>query len=1102
MQFRLERSLRGLLASGFLFTTLGQLGLAQIDTGAIVGVVRDPSAAAIPQASVQVTNMATNVVFETETNTSGQYQFTALIPGRYAVKVTAKGFQAAQQDNISIDVQSRAAADFTLQVGQSTEVVQVTSASPLLQTESADVGGVVQSKQISDLPLNGRRYSDLTLLEAGMTKNYSVSNYAADRYNSNGNWDTQNYFSLDGVDNNSGSENIQEGTVQVIQPPPDALQEFRVQTRTYSAEFGTSAGAVVNASLKSGTNEVHGNVWEFLRNSDTDANLFFNNVNGVRRPHYVQNQFGGTIGGPIKKNRTFIFGDAQYLTARQGKTSNSIVPTPLMRTGNFTELSTTVKNPALPSQAGCVQANIITPSCIDPVAAKLLTIFPLPNIASQVAREGVPGSWTDAPNYTYTYSAPTSILSWDTRLDHIINDKNRIFGRFSSFNTNTVTGAPWTSNLLAGDGTGTQSIDSYHGVALAWDFNVSPAALNELRAGFNRDDSHNISPGLALGQSAASQYGLNGIPVGPYTAGLPPINITGLTNAGVTQYKPQTQISQVWQLIDNFSLLKGDHSLKFGYEYRHTSDNFLDIRAPQGQMLVGGNSSLPGFGLPDFVMGDIDQIYLTTPTIVHNYMIGHSFYGQDTWRMRPNLTISIGVRYELFSPVLNHQNEVANFTPANGGGLIYPPSNCSGWSQCALINTNKDNFAPRLGLNYHPFSRVAFRGGYGIFYQHAERIGSESMMALNPPFLINENLVQPVGTPNPVFQLKNGFPQLSSTINLANLQLRVQNPNQPTSYVEQVSFGPEIQITQGTVLDISYTGNFARRMLRLRNDNQAVVEGIANGNPILAFPYPNLNSGTQHAYLEYAANDGNSNYDGLLVSLRHRFQKGLAFGISYTWSHDLADYVDNLTSGVQAIPENSYNYSAEKSNAQIDIRERFVAYGTYNLPFGKGQRFLNQGGAVDAVAGGWQLNTIITTQSGAPYSVTAPDETGAGTNNPRPNCISNPFVGTNSNPEIGPLISYAAFALPARGTFGNCAPRSFAGPPLQNVDLSLFKSFVVRESMRVEFRAEAFNALNHPNFANPNSAYSASTGGVFGRVTATLPNTTPRDVQFALKFYF
>ena len=220
-------------------------------------------------------------------------------------------------------------------------------------------------------------------------------------------------------------------------------------------------------------------------------------------------------------------------------------------------------------------------------------------------------------------------------------------------------------------------------------------------------------------------------------------------------------------------------------------------------------------------------------------------------------------------------------------------------------------------------------------------------------------------------------------------------------------------------------------MLRLRNANQAVVEGLdANGNPILAFPYPNLNSDPARLS-EYAANDGRSNYDGLLVSLRHRYSKGVTFGISYTWSHDLADYVDNLTNGAQAIPQNTYNYAAEYSNAFIDIRERFVGYGTFSLPFGKGQRFLNQGAAVDAILGGWQLNTIISVQSGAPYSVTAPDETGAGTNQPRPNCISNPFAGTNSNPEIGPLINYAAFSLPARGTFGNCDPCSFAGPPLQ-----------------------------------------------------------------------
>jgi hypothetical protein len=236
--------------------------------------------------------------------------------------------------------------------------------------------------------------------------------------------------------------------------------------------------------------------------------------------------------------------------------------------------------------------------------------------------------------------------------------------------------------------------------------------------------------------------------------------------------------------------------------------------------------------------------------------------------------------------------------------------------------------------------------------------------------------------------------------------------------------------------------------------------------------------------------------------LRRRYAKALTYGVSYTWSHALSDFVDNLGNGTLAIPENSYNYSAEKSNSFYDIRHRFVAYGTYALPLGIGQPMLNKGGAVDKVVGGWQLNTIFTAQTGAPYTVSAPDETGSGTNQPRANCVSNPYVGTNSNPEIGPLINFAAFALPAKGTFGNCAPRSFHGPGLQVVDLSLFKNFNFGEKRRIEFRAEAFNALNHANFANPNSAYSAANAGVFGRVTATLPNTTPRDMQMALKFYF
>src|SRR5258706_7321015 len=327
------------LMTAALGVLLASQAFAQIDTGSIVGSVRDPSGAAVPGATITLTNDATSVARSTITNGAGEYQFVAVPPGVYSVKATAPGFAAQVEKNVEIHVQSRPSVDFALKVGEVSEVLQVESQIPLLQTQSADVGGVVQEKQIRDLPLNGRRYADLALLEAGIQKNLTnPNNQAPDRFSSNGNLETQNYFSLDGIDNNSGSTNLQEGSVQTVQPPPDALQEFRVQTRTYSSEFGTSAGAVINASIKSGSNRFHGDVWEFLRNNKLDANTFFNNAGGVPRGHYSQNQYGGTIGGPIVRNKTFFFFDMQDFTARKASTVLSTVPTPLMKTGNFSDL--------------------------------------------------------------------------------------------------------------------------------------------------------------------------------------------------------------------------------------------------------------------------------------------------------------------------------------------------------------------------------------------------------------------------------------------------------------------------------------------------------------------------------------------------------------------------------------------------------------------------------------------------------------------------------------------------------------------------------------------------------------------------------------------
>ena len=1088
--------------------------VAQIDTGSIVGTVRDPSGAAIASASLVLTNKNTNVTFNSTSNASGEYQFSALHPGTYSLKATAAGFAAQMVDNIEIHVQSRPSVDLTMQIGQVDQVLEVHAGALMLQTQSADVGGVVAERQIQALPLNGRRYSDLALLEAGVQRNLvNQNNTAPDRFSSNGNLETQNYFSLDGVDNNSGSTNLQEGSVQVVQPPPDALQEFRVQTRTYSAEFGTSAGAVINASLKSGTNQIHGAVWEFLRNNEIQANSFFNNLNGVAKGHYTQNQFGGAIGGPIIKDKTFFFFDAQAFTSRKATTVNSTVPTPLMKQGNFTELSANLTDSVVASQKGCIVSKVIQTSCIDPAGSKLLALFPDPNIPSVVARLGQPGSWTGAANYQFQYSVPTDTTSWDTRIDHAINDANRIFGRYSNFIVDRQD-PPWTANPLAGNGNfATQYKIRGRGVALSWTDTLSASLLNEMRAGFNRDYAHSDPIGVELGKSEAASYGLTGIPTNPYSSGIPPINISGLTRIGTSPWRPQFQVAQVWQFLDNLSWLHGNHSFKFGYEHRHSSNNFLDLQSPQGQMTASGiYTGNVGLGAADFLLGDLSTAQMTTAAVVHNYQYSNNFFAQDNWRVSRNVTLTLGLRYELFSPILNHQDAMANFSPANGGTMV--PASNDGWYGRSLIHPDKNDFAPRFGFSYQPWQKLVFRGGYGVFYQHAVRIGSESVLALNPPFIVDGNITQSNGSTTPVFFLKSGFPSATfagSQADLTRVQIRAQDPNQRTGYVSQLSFGPQFQIDEKTLLDVSYVGNFGRKMNRLRNANQGLVTGFNGTSPITLFPYANLSSnvntlGGNHSFLELATNDGNTNYNALLVSLRRQFSKGLAYGVSYTWSHNLADYVDNLTGG--STPANAYNYSWERSNSPFDVRSKFVAHAVWALPIGKGGLILNRDNLTSRLVGGWQTNAIVTLQTGLPFTVTAVDNSATGSSHQsRANLVGDPYSGRTTDHSryagsnaTGFFLNAAAFAAPALGTFGNVAPRAFAGPGAQTVDLSIFKTFAIHEAWKLEFRAEAFNAFNHANFSNPSSSITSSSLASFGKITSTVTN--PRECQFALKLYF
>ncbi|HEV2176430.1 MAG TPA: carboxypeptidase regulatory-like domain-containing protein [Terriglobia bacterium] len=1133
----------GITGLALLLLQASPAAFAQADRGSIVGTVRDASGGVVPNATVTVTNKATNVTTTAVSNSAGEYQALALLPATYTVKVSASGFETQVQDNVPIDVQTRQEVDFSLKVGSVQQEVMVTASEPLLQTQTADIGGVVHEQQIVDLPLNGRRYADLALLEPGVQKYYNANNPSPDRFSVNGNLELQNDFLLDGVDNNSNSENLQEFSVQVVQPPPDAVQEFRIQTRTYSAEFGTSAGAVINATIKSGTNGLHGDLWEFIRNDNLDANDFFSNASGTPIGHYTQNQFGGTVGGPIRKDKTFFFFDYQRFTARRAQTVLSTIPTPLMLTGNFTELPFALQNPSVPGETSCITNNIVNPACQDPVAQKLLALYPSPNIPGREAVQGQPGSFAlGVPNYIFQAATPNDTYSLDGRIDHTINDKNHLFGRYS-FDHVSRQDPSWTSNHVVGDGNfATQYRIKTQQLAIGLTTALSNSMVNEIRGGWNRDFAHSDPLGVTLGTSLAPTFGLNGIPVGPNTSGLPPIYVGGLNpiRLGGSPWRPQYQIAQVYQLVDNLSWLKGKHSFKFGYEYHKWGDNFLDIRSLQGEFgSLFGQYTDPtgqGFAVADFLLGNQDFARFTTPLVVHNYQPGHSFYGQDTWRATSKLTLTYGLRWELFAPVLNRQNETSNFSPAGGGSLVTSPSNASGWAARSLINPDYTSFAPRFGFAYHALNRVVLRGGYGVFFQHEERIGSESILQLNPPFL-RDSQTSIFGGSTTVFQLQNGFPLNNFTggpLDLAGIQFRAQDPNQRNPYVEQASFGPEIELSRDTVLGLTYVGNWARKANRLRNGNEGIITSFDSfGCPIVNFPYANLNDQNTvvdtgsaggcslpggHGFLEYATNDGNTNYNALEVSLRRAFTRGLSYGVSYTWSHGLANYVDNLTGG--AFPANGYNYSLEYGNSQIDITHRFVANAVYELPFGKGRQWLSQGGVAGKLAGGWQANSIVTIQTGTPFSVGAPDLSftdGSGNDAGRPNCVGNAFAGaassaTGPNGYVGSgsgfFLNPSAFTLQAPGTFGTCAPRQFYGPGLWDVDFSVFRSFRVGESKRFEFRTEVFNAFNHPNFANP----GPSVGNPSSFTVQSLLNPIlglgsggpgdPREIQFALKFYF
>ena len=1075
-----------------LVLLLGDPARAQIDTASIVGTVTDASGAVLAGAIVTATQEGTGASSTTVTNAKGQYVFPNLKIGRYTVTVEMQGFKKGIRQGIQLHVQERLQTDFSLALGSMSEEVVVSGRSELLQTQTGDMGHAVDQRQLTDLPLLGRRYSELALLQTGVVySGQGIQSRGEDTFfNSNGNYATWNNFTLDGADNNSFSTNLQERSPEVIQPPVDALEEFRISTRNYSAESGRSAGAVINASIKQGSNDIRGVVFGFLRDEAFNSNIWENERAGRPKGKYNQYISGATIGGPIRKNKLFFFADYQNTNTDQALSQLATVPTALMRQGNLIELSRALSAGNAFVPAGCVDTvnKRISPACFDPVAARLIGLYPLPNIQSELAKAGQAGSF-GLPNYIDNGVLSVDINQYDVRLDAKPSTSSSFFGRYSYMKTKRKE-PPVLGPIASGDFNSNIEITGQSAVA-GWSHTLSSSMFSEVRASWNKIEGDTFH--WAFGDDSDSQFGITGIPQDPrYSGGIPNTNIGGLTRLGGPFFRPQFQTAQILQLSANLTWHRGSHSWKFGVERRRDKVDYIDLRALNG-FLSFNDARYTGSGIGDFLLGLATQQGLTLFHEANLYTDGWQFFAQDSWRPTSKLSVNYGARYEYFTPLLDVNNQMTNIDPATGQQFTSKSSGSV--FDRALIHPDKNNIAPRVAIAYTVAPKWVVRGGYGTYYQHTDRYGSESQLALNPPQLIDVFVTAPNANSAPVLILKNGF--TAPTINNVNptlVQWRIQDPNQKTPIIHQFSMGPEFQVMSDTVLSIEGVGNLIRNGRRLRNLNQGRITGPST----VVFPYARYGYGT--AFLEQIVTNGRANYYALQAKLQRRMSGGFGYTLSYTWSKALGDFIDHLAAGGGASgnnPQDATNMANDYGPVEFDIPHRFVASFIYELPAGRGRK-TNLSGVAGALLDNWSLNGILSLNAGRPFTITSNDNTGTGTfHQSRANCLRD-AQPPGFDKTIDHWFDTAQFAQPAPFTFGTCGYDTVRAPGTKNFNLSLFRSFPLPKDRRIEFRVEAYNVFNWVNYAIP--AANVSNPTTFARITSSLGD--PRQMQFALKFYY
>jgi len=1087
-----------------LFSFAGNAS-AQFETATVLGSVRDSNEAALQNATVTLKNIATEIAQVSTTDANGDYQFVNVKIGVYQVIVEANGFNRTVADNINVTVNARQRVDLTLQIASAVETVVITDAANPLQTDSSEVGQVVQRKQIVALPLNGRSYANLALLAPGVRESSTNSSIGGGgreaAFNVNGLRATMNNFLLDGVDNNAYGTSNQSFSSQVVQVSPDAVAEFKVQTNTYSAEFGRSGGAVINASYRTGTNEFHGSAWEFHRNTVLNAVGFFKPIGG--KPPLIRNQFGFAFGGPIIKDRTFFFGDYEGFRQIQKNLVYSNIPTLAQRQGILT---VAVRNPLTGvTYAAGTQIPLTT------FAQKVLNDLPAPNLT------GVAGA-----NYQELVLNRNFSDKYNIRIDHKFNDNFSLFGRWSYRKVNAFE-APNIPGASGSNQNGFVDILNKQ-LVVGGTYAFENASVLDIRFSRSKIDAGKRPP-LTGGPSMFELYGITGLPDDPeVTGGLTTQTIGGLSQLGRQATNPQFQNPTNYNLRTSYSVLRGKHSLKFGYEYLRVNTQVQDTNPLMGIDTYTGQYSRPTgaganniYNLADFYFGLRSQYELANLTVAEMRQRFQYAYIQDDFKVNRKLTLNLGLRYEFGTPYYEKENRLSNYDPATNSVLLAKDGSLS---DRALVEPDYNNFGPRLGFAYNIFDKTVIRGGYGLGYNYLNRLGSADILGTNFPIITRAAVAQraPDATLNP---LCVGDVYAANCFRTTQLGYPTSGlPNNVTLYVPrdiktamiqnwQVSVQQEI--FGNMVLDVAYVGNKAKNLVILADFNQArplTPEEFAlpaAQQPSLQARRPIQGFGTISAVLP----EGFSNYNALQVKLERRFSSGLYFLNSFTWSKaiDNASQVLEEPNGNTGTPQNVYDIASNKGIGAYDQPFNNTTSFVWELPVGRG-RWLggSMNSVLDAVIGGWTLSGVNTMTSGQPITfrygpspVTNNLPSFLGGVALRPNVICDPINrGERTNPTRDYFVRSCLTTPSVTSPFGNVGRNTARSNNYFNLDLAVQKQFriPITELTRIELRAEFFNVFNRTNFQAANSDINSA---AFGTINSTFP---ARQIQVALKFSF